>query len=66
MKQVSGRPPIIKGAQFDVAAQVAKMTEEERMDWEERAAIMEYDGGLDREAAERAAYLDVKRQKAMR
>ena len=32
------------------------MTEAEREDYEERAAIMEYDGGLSREAAERAAW----------
>ena len=34
----------------------ASMTEAEREDYEERAAIMEYDGGLSREAAERAAW----------
>ena len=28
--------------------------------WEERAAIREYDGGMTREAAEKAAYWDVK------
>ena len=32
------------------------MTEAEREDYEERAAIMEYDGGLSREAAEREAW----------
>ena len=29
--------------------------------WNERAAIREYDGGLSRTAAERAAYFDLKR-----
>jgi len=29
--------------------------------WEERAAIMEFDGGMDREEAEAAAYADVRR-----
>ena len=32
------------------------MTEAEREDYEERAAIMEYDGGLSREEAERQAW----------
>lgn len=67
MKQISTRPPIIRGDnKFDVKASVDQMDEDERMDWEERAAIMEYDGGMDREAAERAAYFDVKRQRAKR
>jgi hypothetical protein len=66
MKQISTRPPIIRGEKFDVKASVEQMDEDERMDWEERAAIMEYDGGMDREAAERAAYFDVKRQRAKR
>jgi hypothetical protein len=30
-----------------------------RFEWEERAAIMEYDGGLSREDAERAAWDDI-------
>jgi hypothetical protein len=29
--------------------------------WNERAAIREYDGGLDRERAEEAAYYDLRR-----
>jgi hypothetical protein len=37
-----------------------------REDWEERAAIMEYMGGLPRERAEFEAYKDVKRQLAAR
>ena len=32
------------------------MTEAEREDYEERAGIMEYDGGLSREEAEREAW----------
>lgn len=31
------------------------MTDDQREAWEERAAIMEYDGGLTREVAERMA-----------
>jgi hypothetical protein len=31
-------------------------------DWNERAAIMEYDGGMDRAEAEAAAYDDVMRE----
>ena len=34
---------------------VAMLPEEDRFDVEERAAIMEFDGGLDRDNAERAA-----------
>ncbi len=33
--------------------------DDERMVWEERAAIREFDGGLDRQAAERLAWLDI-------
>jgi len=29
--------------------------------WQERSAIMEIDGGLDRKTAERAAYFDLRR-----
>lgn len=37
-------------------------TEVELIDlWQERSAIREYDGGLDRERAEEAAYYDVRR-----
>lgn len=35
------------------------LTEDERERWEERSAIMQYDGGLSREAAEAAAMVDV-------
>ncbi|MDI9431534.1 MAG: hypothetical protein QM570_07435 [Planctomycetota bacterium] len=31
-----------------------------RIDWEERAAILEYDGGLSREAAERQALDEIR------
>jgi hypothetical protein len=33
-----------------------------RVEWEERAAIMEYDGGLPRERAEAVALTDILRQ----
>ncbi len=33
-----------------------------RIEWEERAAIMEYDGGLTREQAESEALMDIRRQ----
>ena len=29
--------------------------------WEERAAIMEFDGGMERKQAERAAYFDMRK-----
>jgi hypothetical protein len=31
-----------------------------RIEWEERAAIMQYDGGLSRERAEKLAYARIK------
>ena len=37
------------------------MTDDEQELFEERAAIREYDGGMDRESAERAARADVER-----
>lgn len=41
---------------------VVKLTAEQRTDWEERAAIMEFDGGLSREAAEVLAARETFRQ----
>jgi len=35
---------------------LAMLPEEDRYDMDERAAIMEFDGGLERDAAERAAF----------
>lgn len=45
---------------------VAMLSEEERDDLQERAATMEFDGGLGREAAERAAFSDLWRRKRQR
>lgn len=42
---------------------MTELTDDEREDYEERAAIMEYDGKLDREEAERAALEDVKKRR---
>lgn len=42
---------------------VAMLPDEERADVEERAAIAEVDGGLDRETAERAAFSELWRRK---
>ena len=39
---------------------VTRLTAEQRTDWEERAAIMEYDGGLSREAAEVLAAREIR------
>ena len=39
------------------------LPEDERSDLEERAAVHEFEGGLDRDAAERAAFCDYWRQK---
>lgn len=33
-----------------------------RVEWSERAAIIEYDGGEDRETAERKAYYELRRR----
>ena len=35
----------------------ASLSDDERMEYEERAAIMEYDGGLSRAEAEKRAFL---------
>ena len=35
---------------------LARLTPDEREWWEERAAIIEYDGGIDRATAERVAW----------
>jgi hypothetical protein len=69
--KVGGRPsavqkwlPDIRSHKPDIVAclqsEFAKLQEEARAEaFEERAAIMEFDGGLSREEAERAALLDV-------
>lgn len=41
---------------------VSRLTDEQRTDWDERAAIMEYDGGMSREAAEVLAAREVRQQ----
>lgn len=46
-----------------VAALVAQLNADLREAWEERAAIMEFDGGVDRELAECLALLDLIRQR---
>ncbi len=38
-----------------------RLREDARADYEERAAIMEFDGGLSREQAEQAAYESLRR-----
>jgi len=40
---------------------VASWPEDARVTWNERAAIREYDGGMDRKDAERFAFFEVKR-----
>jgi hypothetical protein len=42
----------------------ADLPSEWRMEWEERAAIMEYDGGLTREQAEYYALVEIVKQMA--
>ncbi len=39
-----------------IYSKLKSLSEAEREMWEERAAIMEYDGGMDREQAEIRAY----------
>jgi len=39
-----------------IYSKLKSLSEAEREMWEERAAIMEYDGGMDREQAEIKAY----------
>lgn len=40
---------------------VSRWSRDEQIDWAERAAIREYDGGMARAEAERAAFDDVSR-----
>jgi hypothetical protein len=42
-------------------AKISKLTPAQQDAWEERAAIMEYDGKLERSQAEKAAYWDIAR-----
>ena len=63
------RPPMGRPARPDwrkglkqvlpLSALVGNLPADLRDAWEERAAIMEYDGGLPRDDAERCAYRDV-------
>lgn len=62
-----GQEPNPRGLPFAVALQL--VAEDQRHDVEERAAIMQYDGGLDRDHAERRALLQITgatREKARR
>lgn len=43
----------------DEIHRIAKLTPEQRLEWEERAAIREYDGGYSREESERLALEDL-------
>ncbi len=45
---------------------IDKLSADEREAWEERAAIMEHDGGMSREHAELFAYFDVVEMRAER
>lgn len=45
-----------------VRLQVARLDPRQRQDWEERAAIMEYDGGFTRERAEQLALHGIKKE----
>jgi hypothetical protein len=42
----------------------SRLSEVDREWWEERAAIREFCGGMNREEAEREAYLDVRKAQA--
>jgi len=44
-----------------IRAAVAKWDEDRKVEWEERAAIIEFDGGEPRDKAERAAYYQMRR-----
>ena len=56
-RTIAGEPKVLsasKSASFLEALQA--VPEEDRYELEERAGIMEFDGGLDRDAAERATF----------
>ena len=45
---------------------LSNWTPDERMEWEERAAILEYDEGLPRDKAEELAYWQIRRKREKR
>lgn len=49
----------IRGRFGGVAPDVGAMTPDERVQFDERAAIVEYDGGLSRAEAERLAWAEI-------
>ena len=42
---------------------LSSWSQDERMEWEERAAILEYDEGLPRDKAEEVAYWQIRRKR---
>ena len=55
-------PTHLAGLAALAVRRVARLDEYWRGEYEERAAIMEYDGGLPRQEAELAAYMDIWRR----
>ena len=53
------KPTLLRLAVLNCRSEVKQWPQDRFVDWEERAAIREYHGGLDRPEAERRAYLDV-------
>lgn len=49
-----------------IAKAIAEWSEEDREDWDERAAIIEFCDHLSREAAERAAFLQLRKARKER
>ena len=57
------KTPEPAGLPLMTAADMARAMGTDAFDeWEERAAIMEFDGGMDRATAEAAAYTDVSKR----
>lgn len=52
-----------KGSPVDLAALVASLSPEERVDFNERAGVREYDGGYPRAEAERLAWEDLEQRR---
>lgn len=52
-----------QGSRVNLAALVARLSPEERVDFEERAGVREYDGGFTRAEAERLAWEDLEKRR---
>jgi hypothetical protein len=58
-EELAGAVPDVTGVPADFEKEEARGVEDARAEWEERAAILEFDGGHSRAEAERRAMAEV-------